>query len=67
MKINKVSLVKKSGQLKQRDKNIVKNNIQQSLFGSKLCSLKSTYTIVENIIERSITLKIQASNFIFYP
>jgi len=38
MKIKKVSLVKKLGLLKQRDKQIVGDNIRQNLFGRKFYS-----------------------------
>jgi len=51
MKIRTVSLVKKLGLLNQRDKQIVRDNIQQNILGRKLCSIKSTYTIVESFIE----------------
>ena len=43
--------MKKLGLLNQRDKEIVRDNIQQNVLGRKLCSIKSTYTTVENFIE----------------
>ena len=38
MKIKKVSLVKKLGLLYQRDKQVVRDNVQQNLFRLKFCS-----------------------------
>jgi len=58
--------VKKLGQLNQRDKIFVWDNIQQNLFFSKFCSFYSAFPMLERFIEESIQLKIHGPNFLFY-
>ena len=67
MKINNFSLVKKLGQLNQRDKQIVTYIIQQTLYSGKCISFYSVFTILQRFKDESIKLKMHGLTFLFYP
>ena len=46
IKINEVSLGKKFGQIKECDKQIINDNIQQNLFSAKFSSFYSVFTVL---------------------